>query len=1796
MGHGVDVLHIHGLRNKDNYFVTSQAVRAIHHYLLGSGRRHQVSIIASGGIRLASDSQKTIQRGATATLLDFAALLALDPHAYRAILERKTTTEKLMNLNIDWAVQRLTNQMESRKVQILEVLGAAGFKDLKKTVGEEGRLIDFHELEERLQKTIMEKEEKLEDYIRLNEEMIAAEKIPPDASPTYSELKKRIIPLRSPHDFYDLDEVNQTVYQRDHVWPGPVIQTLGRMAAGDPQLFYLKNVRGTGLLGDGFDVMKILYQRDPDMIPEQELDKVSTALMLDKGLVLHAPWMFGGKSVGSIGLDTWRSHVIAARELGIQFDTGEGGYPTSFFLNSKGEPIFFTERDIQRIKDFFEHDNHYTVAEITEILKENKINRKSHPAIFKILRQYPKLQPFLYYSVVGAKDEPYVSTEMKTGLFGVTKESIKKARRVVIAYSQGAKMGIGGHILAQKVNKLVSYLRGIQGLEVLDNEKISELARRIEKIEKDAGHPLNEIAHKTYTHLAKARDEQQIFPELKKALWQIQDRAFELNQAGEMDPIEFEHVLRLCEEVVNFSYTSVISPFPFHNCYSIEDVKAFIDVVRMINPGAVVSVKVSPSVDIEFIAAGLGRIARDNTEEALAEKAEEMQGGAENLAEMLSRYARDYGMKIELWLDGPRGGTGASPNIIKGQMGMHIEYAIPLIHDRLVQDGLRNYVSFIVSGGIRTYEDVIKAVALGADGVIWGTAPMVAIGCDRNRNCHDGCSRGIATSNLIMQNLRDVDVNSQQIINAFRIMQMQVIRSLAGLGFSDIRQLRGRFDKIQWLGLKERVDFRIRQHREYLQQRNLRARQEAHPTGQSNCGVAAVIGTQNIPSHILDTALAAMKNRGMDGVGVGKTLCFPDFPNHYAYRLMVKGWLQLEAEAKIGSKISEGARRLKARQAIIGYRSAVAENIRKIFLEPYFDFAGPISPQKIRESYKRNEQGEERDYREFGNPNTDPGDVFNFFVRVKGRVLQEFIRQELLSSPRFIYIREYFPDISANNYHNDAKFMQKAEDLFVFNHSVMVTQSLYVKEILAREWQEFVRQNPAFKEYGEALTTGDPLSPENLEDYGEIYLYLVREFVRKYPQKNFAEKYRARVRKVAAVMSCGKNFAVWKTAGREIPWETPAAPNNIIHVRLATGSVVEQMNAHPFAKLHTALTHNGETTNYQTLKQRVEQFGLPPLATTDTEVASLKFHLLAEELEYPDWALFESFSPTTGDDLALLPPELRAQLEEVQRVEFTSSPDGPYQYLCLRHVPEKNITERVDLKDPADLRPSTTAFYVDRKNGETRAYSIIASEEQAIQKMLEGMDAEGLVDGAAPDEVMVSNGMINRFHFDEKNRIRQFEVLDRYGQPLELPDYGRHYSIRRSKLLEPENAAALQKKIEEIFSQSHSPVAELFQKWIRQNLENWPFNTYRWVLNRMVSQLFAGNNENWDLAQSVLDVFTYFLDYLRAMPTGDKAQGSLRDITRTLLYEFLDRLGAAGNDRWVSVHSGQVEVPEVNPNIRKILLVDAAAFAPEGTDPRRCLSAFLGAAYDRGWRCFVLYRVNGQRLISTAVMGRTDTDDVVIDVYGTPGEYLGAFMQGGTLRCHGNAQNFAAMGMHHGSLYIYGNAGKVCGYASKGGDVYILGNIVDRAWTNSVNDPRGQELKVRVLGSASKYCGESLMGGNFFFGGLFFDSTGNLRVQDRPYRGTKLFGGASRGQFLFFDPYNRLDEHQYAHGKRQEIDAESWPQWAEMVEETLRQGGVPVEDKNGVKVFRADGKMFAIEPLNFKLLVPKGGLKGYESH
>jgi hypothetical protein len=1007
------------------------------------------------------------------------------------------------------------------------------------------------------------------------------------------------------------------------------------------------------------------------------------------------------------------------------------------------------------------------------------------------------------------------------------------------------------------------------------------------------------------------------------------------------------------------------------------------------------------------------------------------------------------------------------------------------------------------------------------------------------------------------------------------MIQMQVMRALAALGFSDIRQLRGRFDKIHWLGLKERVDHRYRIRKEVIKEiekdEKLFEERLIRATGQTNCGVAAINGTTSIPGFILDKTLFSMRNRGMDGVGIAKTLCFPEHPEEYAYRVMVKGIRQQEIEDILST---EKDVELKARVMVIKNRTQLMKTIKQVFLDPYFHFMGEFDPEKCRESYKFDVHGSERDYREFGNDNTDPGDIFKFFVRVKKRVLLDYIEKDLLVSGRPRFLEHLFPEINLENYKTSKTFLQKAEDQFVLNHSHDLTRILYVSSVLPFELEKYAGKNLKIKRRSEEFILSEAKQKTQKE-----YLTLLRDFMQSHAYEHHKHRYGVRTNKIAAVMSCGKNFAIWKTAGREIPWQTPDAPNNIIHVRLATGSVVEQMNAHPFAKLHTALTHNGETTNYEALRQRVEQFNLSPLASTDTEVAALKFHLTADEWEYPDWALFESFSPTTGDDLQLIPPEIRHQLEQVQRVEFASSPDGPYQYLCLRHNPYKKVTERVDLKDPADLRPNISAFWHENNETSNRVFSIIASEEHAVQTMLKLLDEQHIIDGAAPDLTFVNSGMISRYFYDDQNKIQNYEFINRYGEKLILEESGEHYSVRRQKIKPP------------IDKERFNGWQKNYGQFFTAKLKDLSFDEFRWLIDETVKN--TSNDENFKIT---LEILTWLKDYLRTIYPGIKAQGSLIDIVQYYVNVLLDRSNEDKFQKYIRCCYEFAKDFSQKPNRNQIIVINCADFLPEGIDPDLTLTAFLAKTFELGWRKYILYRTSGQRLISTAAMGNGDTDEVEMDVYGAVGEYFAAFMQGGVIRLHGNAQNFCGMCMHHGELYIFGNAGKVCGYASKGGKVFIMGNVVDRCWTNSVNDSRCQDLEVLILGSATKYAGESLMGGNFFFGGLNFDTKGRLQFNERPYLGTKMFGGASRGNFLFFDPENRLIDAQYIHGKVNELTEQEWDYFDKRIRETFQLANVQIFDKDGVEFVEVNGKQIEYSSENFKLIVPKGGLKGYESH
>ena len=205
--------------------------------------------------------------------------------------------------------------------------------------------------------------------------------------------------------------------------------------------------------------------------------------------------------------------------------------------------------------------------------------------------------------------------------------------------------------------------------------------------------------------------------------------------------------------------SSLFSPFPFHSVYSVEDHKKHVDWIKAINTRALVSVKVSTPSDVDMVAIG-------------------------------SYYA---GAHI-VHLDGSYGGTGAAPDVAKKNIAMPIEYAIPKVHNFLVNEGVRDQVTLIASGGIRTAFDIAKAVALGADGVVTGTPELVALECIRCHNCESGrgCARGIATTDPELVALMDLAWGTQRIVNMLSCWRDQLRQILYRLGMSSIKELVGK--------------------------------------------------------------------------------------------------------------------------------------------------------------------------------------------------------------------------------------------------------------------------------------------------------------------------------------------------------------------------------------------------------------------------------------------------------------------------------------------------------------------------------------------------------------------------------------------------------------------------------------------------------------------------------------------------------------------------------------------------------------------------------------------------------------------------------------------------------------------------------------------------------------------------------------------------------------------------------------------------------------------------------------------
>lgn len=133
-------------------------------------------------------------------------------------------------------------------------------------------------------------------------------------------------------------------------------------------------------------------------------------------------------------------------------------------------------------------------------------------------------------------------------------------------------------------------------------------------------------------------------------------------------------------------------------------------------------------------------------------------------------------------LDGRGGGTGAAPEIFKKNISVPTIPALARARRHLDKRGRRD-VTLVITGGLRTESDFVKALALGADGVAVSNAAIQAIGCLGMRACHtNNCPVGIATQKPHLRARLIVEKSAQQLKNYFEatVHLMQVLARACG--------------------------------------------------------------------------------------------------------------------------------------------------------------------------------------------------------------------------------------------------------------------------------------------------------------------------------------------------------------------------------------------------------------------------------------------------------------------------------------------------------------------------------------------------------------------------------------------------------------------------------------------------------------------------------------------------------------------------------------------------------------------------------------------------------------------------------------------------------------------------------------------------------------------------------------------------------------------------------------------------------------------------------------------------------
>jgi glutamate synthase (NADPH/NADH) large chain len=228
--------------------------------------------------------------------------------------------------------------------------------------------------------------------------------------------------------------------------------------------------------------------------------------------------------------------------------------------------------------------------------------------------------------------------------------------------------------------------------------------------------------------------------------------------------------------------TDLISPSNNHDLYSIEDLAELIDELKTVNPDVRVSVKVPVVPNIGTIGLGIAKAGADI-----------------------------------ITLSGFEGGTGAARQHALRHVGLPSDVGTRLVHQALMEAGIRNRVEIWADGGYRHAHDIVKLLCMGANRIGFGTLAMVSLGCTICRGCQlDTCHVGIATQIETVEQAQEhglkkftpqaVESAAESCARFFSSMGQEIREVVAGLGYERAQDLVGRYDLLEQIAQAEAID------------------------------------------------------------------------------------------------------------------------------------------------------------------------------------------------------------------------------------------------------------------------------------------------------------------------------------------------------------------------------------------------------------------------------------------------------------------------------------------------------------------------------------------------------------------------------------------------------------------------------------------------------------------------------------------------------------------------------------------------------------------------------------------------------------------------------------------------------------------------------------------------------------------------------------------------------------------------------------------------------------------------------